>query len=69
MPDQCRACGLFQFVIFAALLSCAAYPLRAAERAAPNDLFAAALHLPRDARLLTRPIQLSPSTVESGEPL
>ena len=69
MPDQRRACGLFRFLIFAALLSCAAYPLRAAERAAPNDLFAAALQLPGDARLLTRRIQLSPSTVESSEPL
>ena len=69
MPDQYRNCVLFRCFIFAALLSCTAYPLPAAERAAPNDLFSAALRLPGDARLLTRPIQLSPSTVESGEPL
>jgi len=69
MPNQCRDSGLVRYFIFAALLACAGSSLRAAERTAPNDLFAAAMQLPGDARLLTRRVQLSPSTVESGEPL
>ena len=68
MASLCREGSVFRCFIFAVLLGCGSDCwLRAAERAARNDFFAAAMQLPAYTAGAT--VQISPSTAESGEPL